>query len=104
MKKTGILAAVLAAAAAAGIQAVPNHGGTSTTEARQGLPSQKPAGDLQRGLGVSAIARAMRLAYGSGGGQIAGGYRNLAGWTTRRYQRHAQKLRNRARNRRACRG
>lgn len=103
MKNSGLLAAVLAAAAAAGVQVAPNQGGASAREARQAAVERLLA-DQQRLAGVSAIERAMRLAYGGAGGPLGGGYRNRAGWSTRRYQRHAQKLRNRARHRQACKG
>lgn len=53
--------------------------------------------NLQRLLQALGMARA-------GGGNLLGGYRSRAGWTNARYRRHALKLRNRARNRRACRG
>lgn len=101
--RTAAIAAMLAAAGLGGLNVVVDGRIVQDRqEARQLAQQNQPATGIARSADGSAVLRRMfgGGSYSSG----AGGYLSRAGWTNARYQRHARKLRNRARHRRACRG
>lgn len=105
MRGASILAA-LAAAASLGAPApsasTPADGprASPTTPARNAPSAPVAIGSPS----INGFTRWWLGASGRLGPPRAGGYRNRAGWTNRRYQRAALKRRNQIKNRRAHRG
>jgi hypothetical protein len=103
MKKS--LAHLSAAGLMAAISGAAPQALAMETAARQVAPKTSPASKFNAGTFIlQRMLQALRRLDGGSAGNPRGGYRNRAGWTNARYRRHALKLRNRARHRRACRG
>lgn len=99
--RLGAAAAALIAAAAGGFGAPGTFGNLAGTFAESARANPDRPGQPATPAEVAKAAALRRVALSGawGGPPSVGGYRNLAGWTNRRYQRAALKLRNQKRNR-----